>query len=474
MNLTKRSFNENSHLFNNCKRQKRSNSSVPSLITSSLSSSANSSPEVLFNPNIYENGNIIPLDLNTLTLNCNKNADQTFTLHNNFYSSTSNFVKEDLNINLKSINTTSMYKILQNSIEYEEELDSDFAEGTELKARQNVRSSIKQNKKLTADFTIKILLGWGSNGAVLGALDRNNKPVAIKIVYKTNDRFRNGETGTKDLPKEIAILKNLDPAENILNFIEYFEDSLAFYIVTERVIADWSEENENREPSDEIQQYDNVMTIKILHTFPPYLMKIPVRSGPSDLFSFLNNINSISEKNIKYIFKQIVLGVSKLHSSGIVHKDLKEENILLSSNLQVKIADFGHASKKKFLSDNKNLISNKDFNNNVYYYGSIHMSPPELLANTNRNVLVGFSGFEADCWALGLILYSLVTLTIEDENREKFINSVKENKFRGKYYPCKWNLIKDVNLKNLLKGLLIADPKKRFGIVDVINALWIN
>jgi mitogen-activated protein kinase 1/3 len=52
---------------------------------------------------------------------------------------------------------------------------------------------------------------------------------------------------------------------------------------------------------------------------------------------------TISEKHIKTILYNIILGVNDLHKLNILHRDLKPANILVNENCTIKIADFGLA-----------------------------------------------------------------------------------------------------------------------------------
>lgn len=99
----------------------------------------------------------------------------------------------------------------------------------------------------------------------------------------------------------------------------------------------------------------------------------------------------ISEQTAKPIFKQIVSAVSYFHDLGLVHRDLKLENILIDDLNQIKLIDFGFATACK--SGDKLQL----------FCGTPCYMDPDL-AKQNK-----YSGQAVDVWALGVILYLLLT-----------------------------------------------------------------
>jgi serine/threonine protein kinase len=91
------------------------------------------------------------------------------------------------------------------------------------------------------------------------------------------------------------------------------------------------------------------------------------------------------------IFSQLVKGVGYLHSKGIVHLDLKLDNILIDLSNVVKIVDFGFSRSLVEPDQLLELICGTP-----YYMG------PELLSKKH------YLGQPADVWALGVILYVLL------------------------------------------------------------------
>lgn len=113
-----------------------------------------------------------------------------------------------------------------------------------------------------------------------------------------------------------------------------------------------------------------------------------------DLTSYLQAHNSMKlpEEQARRIFVGIALGLKGIHAMGIVHRDIKHMNILLSNRSaapKVKITDFGLAAKigEKYLSNTA--------------VGTCGFMAPEVVQGEP-------SDYKADIWSLGAILYALI------------------------------------------------------------------
>lgn len=95
-----------------------------------------------------------------------------------------------------------------------------------------------------------------------------------------------------------------------------------------------------------------------------------------EMFSMLAEIGHYSEEVAGYLFRQLLEGIHYLHKSGVVHRDLKPNNILVSTDLRLKITDFNVA---KFFDQygDYNEMKKGNYEMNTYT-GTIAFRAPEM------------------------------------------------------------------------------------------------
>lgn len=101
-----------------------------------------------------------------------------------------------------------------------------------------------------------------------------------------------------------------------------------------------------------------------------------------ELFEYVQKRQKLPELEARQIMFQILLAVDKMHSVGIVHRDLKLENILLDEQNQIKIADFGFSNywNDSGLKDQKELLKTS--------CGSPCYAAPEIVLNNKVRKLL--------------------------------------------------------------------------------------
>jgi len=118
------------------------------------------------------------------------------------------------------------------------------------------------------------------------------------------------------------------------------------------------------------------------------------------------------ESLLKNCFNQMALGLKYLHANKVIHRDLKPQNILVSSDGTIKIADFGQAFK---FEETDQVAKTK---------GTYHFLAPECLSNEGS-----YSGKGADVWALGVVLYSALYtfLPFSGENITDLMDAIEHS-----------------------------------------------
>ena len=253
------------------------------------------------------------------------------------------------------------------------------------------------------DYKIIERIGFGAHGLVYKTIKKENNKI---FVIKQIPLFK--KNINKEAKNEALILKKLD-CKYIVKYYESFEENNYFNIVME------------------------------------YCEKGDLSSL---LYKLKKNNKFLKENQIWSFFIQICIGLSYIHYKKILHRDLKTQNIFLTKNLNIKIGDLGIA---KILQENNHANT---------LIGTPFYLSPEICEEKPYNE-------KSDVWALGCILYELITfkhpynasnqaallLKIINENYENFSNNIK---------------ISD-NLKNIVHLLLEKNYIKRPSMIELIN-----
>jgi len=128
---------------------------------------------------------------------------------------------------------------------------------------------------------------------------------------------------------------------------------------------------------------------------------------------------------------------------------LKVANILLNSQMRVKIADFGLAAKLS-----------SDFEKRKTVCGTPNFIAPEILDNSK-----GYS-YPADIWSLGVICFNLLTgkLPFEAFSSKEIYSKIQEGKYS---FPANVNL--SIAAKDLVSKMLVVDPEKRIKLSQILR-----
>uniref|UniRef100_U3KC51 non-specific serine/threonine protein kinase n=1 Tax=Ficedula albicollis TaxID=59894 RepID=U3KC51_FICAL len=194
----------------------------------------------------------------------------------------------------------------------------------------------------------------------------------------------------------------------------------------------------------------DIKLFEVIETEKTLYLVMEYASG-GEVFDYLVAHGRMKEKEARSKFRQIVSAVQYCHQKCIVHRDLKAENLLLDSDMNIKIADFGFS--------NEFTVGNKLDT----FCGSPPYAAPELFQGKK------YDGPEVDVWSLGVILYTLVSgsLPFDGQNLKELRERVLRGKYRIPFYMS-------TDCENLLKKLLVLNPIKRGSLEQIMKDRWMN
>eukprot|EP00898_Chlorokybus_atmophyticus_P008981 jgi/Chlat1/9084/Chrsp96S08369 len=192
---------------------------------------------------------------------------------------------------------------------------------------------------------------------------------------------------------------------------------------------------------------------ELVYTNQTFYFVMDYASGGS-LMSHIQKqpLKRLSEGEARRVFLQIVSALDFCHRRLIVHRDLKPENLLMDSNGDVKIADFGLSA----------IISPFGASLDVAC-GTPEFTAPEIIAGKE------YDGPAIDLWSLGVILFELIA------GRLPFPQSMQNGLYKaicaGVYTPPDFM---SPECKSLISRLLTVDPLKRATLLEIRSHPWCN
>ena len=164
----------------------------------------------------------------------------------------------------------------------------------------------------------------------------------------------------------------------------------------------------------------------------------------------------LTEIEVQCYIIQLVKGLQYLHSHKIIHRDLKLGNLFLTDKMQLKIGDFGLATKLDYDGEKKKTVC-----------GTPNYIAPEVIDGGAG----GGHSYEVDIWAIGIIIYIFIVGKPPFET-----NDLKQTYKRIK--SIQFDFPEDVHIstaaKNLIRRLLVRDPKKRPSLNDILMDDFFN
>ncbi|OMP12193.1 hypothetical protein CCACVL1_00079 [Corchorus capsularis] len=169
-----------------------------------------------------------------------------------------------------------------------------------------------------------------------------------------------------------------------------------------------------------------------------------------ELFDKIVHNGRLSEVEARRYFQQLIDGVDYCHSKGVYHRDLKPENLLLDSQGNLKISDFGLSALPE---EGVSLLRTT--------CGTPNYVAPEVLSHK------GYEGAVADVWSCGVILYVLMAgyLPFDELDLTTLYSKIERAEFScPSWFP--------VGAKSLIQRILDPNPQTRITIEQIRNDEW--
>lgn len=282
------------------------------------------------------------------------------------------------------------------------------------------------------NYVIQKLLGSGANAKVfLGYQESDpNTKYAIKLV---NDESSNDEDINREaIISEAKILQNFKH----LNIIKMYD-----------------------------LRADGVLRIgdKVDHVKHLYCVMQIADKGV--MLDYLMSGGHLTEPLARFYFKQLVDGLIYIHNKGYAHRDLKPDNLLLGTNYELLIADFGHSTLLQGKKGDGKLSSR---------LGTPIYNAPEVGQKQ-------YEGKPVDTFMAGVVLFIFLTANTPFKDgankNDPFYKNFTELNPAG-FWALHEKRLKHVNfnplLKDLLSGLFTYDPNHRPTLEDVTKHPWWN
>ena len=276
-------------------------------------------------------------------------------------------------------------------------------------------------------YRVGPVLGRGGFGTVYaGRRLSDGLQVAVKHVARARVTHWVTWPGGRRLPLELKLLLQLQAVDGVIQLLEFFEKFDSFIFVFERA------------------------------------------DKCKDLFDVITDKKCLEEDIARNFFRQIVRTVLDCHSKGVIHRDIKDENILVDLITgKLKLIDFGSGA---FLKEEGELYTDFDgeagaallhslYKNKHYWniVGTRVYAPPEWIT------LNQYHGDSATVWSLGILLFDMVCGDIPFERDEQICCGKLEFSDHVSR-PC----------RDLIRACLRVEQADRISLANILGHCWMR
>ncbi|CAN8096313.1 unnamed protein product [Discula destructiva] len=304
-------------------------------------------------------------------------------------------------------------------------------------------------------YTILEEIGRGSYGAVHRAVDQYGNAYAVKEFSKTRLRKRIQSNILRSGPRRPGRMAfrpgrgpGVDPGiSHQLSEQRTQEDKDALFLIREEIAIMKKLNHPNLvsliEVLDDPEEDSLYMVLEMCNK--GVIMKVGLEEEATPY----------SEEQCRCWFRDLILGIEYLHAQGVVHRDIKPDNLLLTDDDVLKIVDFGVSELFEKPAQMRTAKS----------AGSPAFLPPELCIAKHGDV----SGTAADIWSMGVTLYCLRYghIPFNKPGVLEIYEAIKED---SPSIPEEESPL----LKDLLVRLMEKDPERRITMPEIRDHPWVT
>lgn len=238
--------------------------------------------------------------------------------------------------------------------------------------------------------------------------------------------------------------------------------------------------------------HPNIVRLHEMSETERYIGIVLEYASGGELFDYILTHRYLKDNAARRLFAQLISGVGYLHKKGIVHRDLKLENLLLDRNRNIIITDFGFANTfdandelseeeelglgdrdyvKKMGLDRKKANGSRKGDLMQTSCGSPCYAAPELVVSDSL-----YTGRKVDVWSCGVILYAMLAgyLPFDDDPANPEGDNIN---LLYKYIvntPLTFPEYVTPHARDLLRRILVPSPRKRADLFEVARHSWLS
>merc|ERR1712073_252090 len=266
-----------------------------------------------------------------------------------------------------------------------------------------------QKRDLQSEYILKKILGKGGFGRVFSAVRIcDGLEVAVKEVVK-DIRYQNDNKSKTDIPTEVALMQQVEHIDGVIKILDYIDDTDCYYIVMEKI-------------------------------------------NSKDLFDFITDQGPLPESFARGMFSDVVQTVIQCRNAGVLHRDIKDENILVDmKTYDIKLIDFGSGCQHNHREEPDKVFTE--------FRGTRVYSPPEWILDGE------YQADKLTVWSLGVLLYDMLCGDIPYTTDQEICS--------GKLvWPAQLSL--SPSARDLIARCLTVDHRRRISLDSLLSHSFFN